>query len=55
MKKKFQVSSISLAEQGGMKGEPGVGEGGVYIMVYKPAWIHSSLKSCVEERVQESV
>lgn len=51
MKKKFNVSGISLAEQGGMKGEPGVREGGVY----KPAWIHSSLQSCVEEHVQKSV
>lgn len=33
----------------------GVGEGGVYIPVYKPAWIHSTLQSCVGEHVQESV
>lgn len=55
MKKKFKVSGMSLAERGGMKGEPGVREGGVYILVYKPAWIHSSLQSCGEERAQQSV
>lgn len=53
MKKKFKVSGLS--EQRGMKGEPGVGEGGVYILVHKPAWIHSLLQSCGEEIVQESV
>lgn len=42
MKKKFKVSGVILTEEGGMKGERGAGEGGVYVLAYKPVWIHSS-------------
>ncbi len=42
MKKKFKVSDAILTEKGGMEGERAVGQGGVYVLAYKPVWIHSS-------------
>lgn len=53
MKKKFKVSGVILTEEEGMTGERGVGEGGVYVLAYKPVWIHSSQqKSCAEQHMQ---
>lgn len=42
MKKKFKVSGVILTEKGGTAGGGAAGEGGVYVLAYKPVWIHSS-------------
>lgn len=53
IKKKFKVSNVISTETGGREGERAAGEGGVYVLVFKPVWIHSSQhKSWAEQYVQ---
>lgn len=49
MKKKFKVSDVILTE----KVSERRGKGGVYVLAYKPVWIHScKWKSWAAQRVQ---